>query len=90
MNVTQYLDLQQAWVYELSGGVFIFVILGLIAIWYISIKAKLDFQLSLLFSILFTGICFSIAYSELLIIWAFDVLVAGFLFYYGVSKLMVK
>ena len=90
MNVTNYFDLEEVLVYELVGSVWIFVFLGIILIWYASIKAKLNFEIPLIATVLFSGICFSIAYNELLILWLLAIMFAGFTFYYGLSNIINK
>jgi len=90
MNITNYFDLEDVLVHELVGSVWLFVFLGIIIIWYAAIKSKLNFEIPLIASILFSGICVSIAYNELLILWFMVVMFTGFMFYYGVSKMIQK
>lgn len=88
MNMSNYFDLKEIWINELFGDVWIFLFVGLIAIWIISAKAKIPFQVATLFSIFWIGLCVSVGYSSYGILWGFAVLFAGFMFYYGVAKLL--
>ncbi len=90
MNVTNYFDLEEVFVHELVGSVWLFVFIGIILIWYVAIKSKLNFEIPLISSILFGGICFSIAKGELLILWFMVVMFSAFMFYYGVSNIINK
>ena len=88
MNVTEYFDLEQVFVNELVGNVWLFVFMGIIIIWYYCIKSKLDMQIPLVASLLFAGICFSISYNTLLILWVLVIITSGFIFYYGISQIL--
>lgn len=90
MNQSAYFDLEDVWVNELFGDVWIFTFVGLGMIWYFSIKAKLPYHIPILLSVIWCAICFSIAYSQLIILWIIALLMVGFLFYYGISKLMSR
>lgn len=88
MNMSNYFDLKEVWVNELIGDTWVFLFVGLIMIWIISAKAKIPFQISGLLSIIWISLCFTISYSEFSILWALAIIAAGFMFYYGVAKLL--
>ena len=88
MNMSNYLDFKQVWVNELVGDTWLFLILGLIIIWLVAAKAKIPFQVTSLLSILWISVCFTIGYGEFTILWAMAIMGAGFVFYYGVAKLL--
>lgn len=85
-NVGNYFDLYDVFVNELIGDVMLSIIVFLVVIWFLSIKAKMPFQLSILFGILLLAIFF--AETQILIIWVFVVLTVGLMFYYAINKLM--
>ena len=86
MNASNYFDLYDVFVYELIGDVMLSIIIFLVLIWVLSIKAKMPYQLSILFGLLLLAIFF--AETNILIIWVFVVLVVGLMFYYAITKLM--
>jgi len=88
MNMTNYFDLKQVWVSELFGDIWLFLFFGLIMIWLVSAKTKVPFQVAMLLSIIWLGLCFSFSTAEFGIIWALAIMFAGFMFYYGVAKLL--
>jgi hypothetical protein len=89
MNMSNYFDLKQVWVNELVGDVWVFLFLGLIMIWLVSAKAKVPFQVASLLSIVWIGLAFTaVSTAEFTIIWAIVIMFAGFVFYYGVAKLL--
>ena len=88
MNMSNYFDLKQVWVNELFGNVWLFLFIGIIAIWIYAAKAKIPFQVSVLLSIIWVSLCFTVAYGEFVILWALVLMFVGFVFYYGVAKLL--
>jgi len=86
MNMSNYFDLEEIWVNELVGDVWLFLFVGVIMIWLVCIKCKTPFQIPALLTVLFSGIVFSIATNTLLILWFMAILAVGFMFYYGLSK----
>jgi len=88
MNMSNYFDLEEIWVNELVGDVWLFVFVGIIMIWFIALKSKLPFQIPILLTVLWFSVCFSISTESLLILWFMVLLGVGALFYYGISKLM--
>ena len=84
INQSNFLDLYDVFVNELIGDVNLAIILGLIVIWFLTIKAKMPYQLSILFGVFWLIIMF--AETNLIIIWVFVVLFVGTSFYYMLSK----
>ena len=84
MNMDNFLDIWDIWVNELIGSVWLFIFLGIIVISYLSVKAKLSMEVTILLNILFLSIIF--ARSNLIILWAFILLGGGFMFYYIYQK----
>ena len=83
-NTDNFLDLWDIWVNELVGDVWLFIFLGIIVISYLSIKAKLSMEVTILLNILFLTIIF--ARSNLVILWIFVLLGGGSMFYYFYQK----
>ncbi len=83
-NTDNFLDLWDIWVNELIGDVWIFVFLGIMVISFLSIRAKLPTELTILLNILFLIIVF--AKSSLVILWVFILLGVGVAFYYFYQK----
>jgi hypothetical protein len=90
MNQSAYFDLQDVLQNELIGDIWLMVFVGVLVIWFVCLKAKTPFNIPITFSLIWFAVCFSIAYSELLILWAMVVLGVGFMFYYGISRLMAR
>ncbi len=86
MNINNFLDLWDIWVNELVGDVWLFIFLGIILIWYLSIKSKMTTEVTIMFMILFLSAIFAHIYFE--IIWVFVVLGTGAFFYYKLQKLI--
>ena len=84
INQSNFFDLYDIFVNELIGDVILAIIVSLIVIWFLTIKARMPFQLSILFGILLLAIFF--AETNILIIWVFIVLSVGTMFYYLMSK----
>jgi hypothetical protein len=79
-------DLYDIVINELIGDVMLSILVFLVVVWFLSIKAKMPYQLSILFGVLLLTIFF--AETQILIIWVFVVLIVGLMFYYAVSKAM--
>jgi len=90
MNQTAYLDLKDIFVFELVGDVWLFVMLGLVLIWIFGLKAKIPMQPLLLLTALWTGVCFSISYGELLILWILLLLFVAFTAYYMMMRALER
>jgi len=86
MNQTAYLNLEDVFINELVGGIWLFVILGFVLIWIYGLKAKIPMQPLLLLSIIWAGVCFSASFGELLILWIFVLMAVGLIFYYMVMR----
>ena len=87
-NASNFLDLYDVFVNELIGDVMLSIIVFLVIMWFLSIKAKMPYQLSILFGLLLLTIFF--AETNILIIWVFVVLTVGLMFYYAINKVMNK
>ncbi len=85
-DTSKFLDLYDIWVNELIGDVWLAIFLGLIMIWFLSAKSKLTTEVSMLFAIIFLAAMF--AKTGLTILWVFEVLGVGLLFYYKMSKII--
>ena len=85
VNQDNFLDLWDIFANELVGDAMLFIILALVLVWFVSIKAKMPFQLSILFGLLLLTIFFA-QESGFLIIWVFVVLIVGVMFYYVLNK----
>ncbi len=83
-DTNNFLDIWDIWVNELIGDVWIFVFLGIVVISYLSIKAKLSMEVTILLNLLFITIIF--AKTNLIILWAFILLGGGLMFYYFYQK----
>lgn len=88
MNMTNYFDLEQVWVHELVGDIWLFVFVGIILIWLVCLKAKTPFQIPSLLTVIWAAICFSISYRDLLILWFFAIFIAAFIFYYVMNRIL--
>jgi len=90
MNMSNYFDLKTVWVNELVGDTWLFLFVGLIVIWIVASKAKMPFQVTTMFSIFWVGLCMaaSISTKEFTIVWALLLMGVGFIFYYGIAKLL--
>ena len=84
MNIDNFLDIWDIWVNELVGSVWLFIFLGIVVISYLSVKAKLSTEVTILLNVLFITIIF--ARSNLVILWAFILLGGGGMFYYFYQK----
>ncbi len=84
VNQDNFFDLWDIFANELIGDVWLFIILGLILIWFLSIKFKMPYQLSVLFGMLWLVIIF--AETQIYIIWVFVVLYIGTSFYFMYSR----
>ncbi len=83
-DTSNFLDIWDIWVNELIGDVWLFVFLGIVVISYLSIKAKLSIEVTILLNLLFITILF--AKTNLIILWAFILLGGGLMFYYMYQK----
>jgi len=88
LNQSQFFNIYDVFVNELIGDPWLAIIIGLILTVFITIKVKMPYQLTILFSFLYLAIFF--AETKILIIWVFLVLFVGTMFYYGISKTMKR
>lgn len=87
-NPESYLDIYDFYFNEVIGDVFLGIVIGLIIVWLLTIRAKMPYQLSILFGLLWLAIVFS--ETQLPIIWTFIGLVVGGLFYYTMAKIFTR
>ena len=90
MNQTAYFDLEDIWIYELIGDTWLFLFVGLIIIWFVSIKAKIPYQISIMLSVFWIGVVFTSALDAVIIAWILTVAGVGFLFYYNLTKALKR
>ena len=86
INQSNFFDLGDVIVNELVGDVWLTVIVGLILTLYLSIKAKMPMQVTILLSALWLLVMFAGYTVGLWIIWVYLVLFIGVLYYYIISK----
>ena len=87
INESNFLDLHDIFINELVGDVVLAIIISLVLVWFLSIKVKMPFELSILFGLLLLSIFFA-QYTSLITIWVFVVLIIGLMFYYAINKIM--
>ncbi len=85
-NTDKFLDIYDIWVNELIGNIWLAIFLGLIVIFFMTIRSKLPVQVSAMFSVLFLAAIF--AKTGLTTLWVFTVLGVGLVFYYRISKII--
>lgn len=86
VETNNYLDFYDVFVNELIGDVMLTIIIALVLVWFLSIKNKIPFELSILFGLLILAIFY--AGTGYRTIWVFVVLAVGLLYYYAVNKAM--
>lgn len=86
VDTSNYLDFYDVFVNELVGDAMLTIIIALVLVWFLSIKNKMPFELSILFGLLILAIFY--AGTQILIIWVFVVLSVGLMYYYAVNKAM--
>ncbi len=90
MNQSAYFDLEDIWINELVGDVWLFLFVGIIIIWFVSIKAKIPYEISIILSVFWVGVVFASAFDAILIAWILAVAGVGFLFYYNLTKALKR
>ena len=90
MNQSAYFDLEDIWINELVGDIWLFLFVGLIIIWFVSIKAKIPHEISIILSVFWIGVVFVSAFDAILIVWILTVAGVGFLFYYNLTKALKR
>ena len=88
MNSTNIFDLEQIFVYELIGDMWLFFFVGLILIWFLSIKGRMPSQIPLLLSVMWGAICYSMSTANFLIVWIIILLGVGFIAYNEFAKVL--
>jgi hypothetical protein len=86
MNQSNYFDLVNIWMNELIGSALLFFFVGIVIIFFIGLKSRMSWEMSLILSVLWTGICFSIGYAIYEIFWTLAIILVAVLFYYNISK----
>ena len=86
LNATNYFDFYDIFVNELIGDIWLFILLGLIIIWFLTLKMNLPYQLLLLLGVLWIGIVFSTVFDTLILFWVFAILGIGVLWYYAINR----
>jgi len=81
--IENYLDWYDILVNEIAGDIWIFILIGLIAILYICAYTRIPFQTSVMLGLLFLAIMASATSS--LPIWSYVIAISGliFFFFYG-------
>ncbi len=79
-----YFDLFDIFVNELIGDIWLAIIIGIIVMFFLSIKFKLPYQVSVLLCLLWLMIVFAATFLD--IIWVFIILTIAFLFYYRIKQ----
>ena len=90
MNQTLFFDLEDIWVNELVGDIWLFFFLGVIIVWFVSLKANIPHEVAVILTAFWAAICFAIAMEAMLIVWILVVAGIGFMFYYNVSKALKR
>ena len=86
INQTNVFDIYDVFVNELIGDLWLTILLGLILVLFISIKAKMPIQATILLSILWLVIMVAGVSVNLEVIWVFILYFAATFFYYTISK----
>ncbi len=83
-SLDNYFDIWNIVVNELIGDIWLTTIIGLIAIFILSVRFNMRFELSVFFSLFWVMIIY--AATGLEILWIFAVLACGGLFFYNMVK----
>jgi len=86
VDATQYFDIFDVLVNELIGGEMLFVIVAFLALYWAASKYNINFQVTLLLSVVLLGGLGLLFDSTLL--WVLTGLVAGGLFFYMISTIV--
>ena len=89
MMPENFLDLHDVIFNELIGDIWLTIIIGLIVIFFLSIRFKMPFEQFIIFGVLWLSIMFA-AYTGMIIIWVFIGLIIGLIFYYAMAKAMKR
>lgn len=90
MNISNYLDLGDIWINELFGDPYLFTLVILAVLFYVSIKSKVSVEVTILFAFLFLSIMFARYLDSFKIFWVAVVLGIGVLFYYKYKKVIER
>ncbi len=85
-DTSKFLDLYDIWVNELVGSIWLFTFLGLVVLFFLAIRSKMPTEVSFMFAVIFLAAIFS--KTGLTILWVFNVLGVGLIFYYKISKII--
>lgn len=85
MNMSNFLDLYDIFVNELFGGVWIFILVAVILLFYVSLKYNIPSEVTLLLALVFLSGIFA-NNTSLIILWVIVVLISGLLFYYKYQR----
>lgn len=88
VDVTNFLNFREIFVNELIGSPELTVVVGLVVIFFVAAKAKLEYELFALFGLLWMVIMYEVTSIEL--IWVSVVLGVSTIFYYMVNKAMQR
>ncbi len=88
MDLTRYFDFKDIYFNELIGDVWLGVFIGILLILIICIKNRIPANVIILLETIWLGAVF--AATNLLIIWAYMVLVVGIIAYYTISKIIQR
>lgn len=88
MNQSNYFDVVDVWMNELIGSEWLFFGIGLVLIWMVCAKAKMGTKPSIMFSVIWGGICFSIASGTYMLVWALITLAVAVIFFNNISKIL--
>lgn len=86
VDITNYLNVYDVLINEVIGDIWLAVIVGIVLIVFASVNFKMPFQLTIMSCLLWLSIIFA-ANTGLTVIWVFVVMIAGLMFYYGITKL---
>lgn len=86
MQISQFLNIWDIWVNELVGDIWLFIFLGIIMIWFLSVKQKMTTESTFILTLLFLSAIFARTYFE--IIWVLIVFGVGAFFYYKLQKII--
>jgi len=90
VDPTQFLDLEQILVYEFAGGIWIFLFLGLLVVAYAGLKYQMSGESILQLTILWLMVAFSIAFREMLGVYAVTVLLSAGFFFWAYSRVVQR
>ena len=87
MDIVNYFDLKEILVNELFGDINLFVIIGMLLVFYICLKKQVPASVMTLLIIIFNAIIYA-HYPSITAMWVFTVTGVGLIFYLGLSKII--